>query len=126
MVEKAIRKSGYSVFLEECALCPYVEKGDVSSVQKKQWRDIERREKRVLEKAKLRYEKSHQLEEDIWDFIVKNKEKRYGKNELQCEVSKDFFDEVSKKFQEKFVVEKLFVDEVLVAVHMGFQDNHKY
>lgn len=123
-----LRKNNYSTFLQESVVTPYLYSSENNEQKfvKKQLSDIKRRSKRLEEQYKVEYISTNIISDYDFEFIAIHREKKYGKNLFSKNNVKQFYTELGNAIPENIIVNKLFLDGNLAALHLGFQDNKKF
>lgn len=87
--------------------------------------DNRRKLKKLSSEHKVFFEDTNILSEADLEFITQRKDEVFGVNIFTNKKSWKFFRELNNEMSEKFMVNRMFVDEKLVAIHFGFQDEKK-
>ncbi len=125
-LEDVIRKNGFICYIEESVVAPAIIKGTKpSDFDKKQVKDIERREKNWVEKnGALEIVTTNTINEEILDFIIDTRNSKHPGNYLSDDV-KIFYLQLSKHLKDNIYLNYIKYQDKFIAAHLGFIDKRK-
>lgn len=127
IIQDVLRKNGFSAFLEESVMAPYMIPGTFDAKgQKKQLKNTERRERNLAKEHEIKYASGSDLKEETLNFIVENRNKRYKESSLKNDNAVQFYQELSIRLGKNSAVNELYLDNKLVAAHFGYRDERKF
>lgn len=125
LLQDILKNHGFSTVLKDGAIAPYLLPSDPETKkQKKEFKDIERRERNLRAEHEVTFREDHELDEATIAFIQYHRRKKYGENSMDRAI--DFYVHLTNDLKDETVVNKLCVDGKLAAVHFGFRFGSKF
>lgn len=121
------RANGFSTFLEESVVAPYLlPNTPVVKVNKSRLKAIERHEKQLLSRYNISYNEIQYLDKPIIEFIKTQRNRKYGNNSLNKDNVIDFYIHLADELNSNSVVNTMYADNRLVAAHFGYRTGKKF
>lgn len=114
-------------FLEQSIMTPYFNYGiDEVKINKKQMKDIERREKKLIGDNEITINVGSEWNEEVWKALIEFHKAKWEKSIFYNSQYIDFYEEAIKTLYEKDMVEFSYIKigDDIGAIHFGFK-NHK-
>ena len=127
LLEEVLREMDYSAFIEEIIMTPTIKRptDSVEKFNKKQIANIRRRKRNLEKEHEVELKTSNILSEEVLQFITKCKTSKYDNSNLQYDNAVEFYRNLASSLTENMFVNELYVDQKLVAAHLGFCDTEK-
>ena len=127
MLQDILKNYGFSTVTKMSSMAPYLPLDIASAkMQKKELKDIERREKKLKAEHTVTFETRHKFENDTINFIQYHRKKKYGDDSFDNEHVLEFYKHLTEDLCSETVVNQMYVDGTLAAVHFGFCMANKF
>ena len=121
-----IRAKGYLTYLRDDQTTVLYHPGDCNKKEnKKQISDLKRRCNHLNIEHQVKRISAHILDEETLNFLIRVKNSVFENSPLKDPKCVEFYRYVFSNLGEKTLVNKLFIDGKLAAVHIGFEDENQ-